>query len=383
MRQNAPCWRKWSDGCDDEGEAAVEVALRGLSPGSPSLVTRQTSSSLSAVVPARRVGGSPSEVVGSASGSGGVWPPPRSVPVSVLIPVRNEERNIVECLRSCQWAGEIVVVDSQSTDQTVALSQQLGATVYQFHYSPAGWPKKKNWALENIPWKHEWVLILDADERITPPLAWEIAQVVTGTYQPRSPARAGCGDGYCINRRFMFMGRWLRGCGYYPSWNLRLFRHRLGRYERIGELGDTGSGDNEVHEHVVLASGAPGYLEHDMLHYAYPDLATWVEKHNRYTTWEAFAMAAGDQGQVRAGLFAGPIERRRWLKRLARHLPCRPTLRFLYAYLVQRGFLDGYPGYVMCRLLAWYEFMSIAKYRELRRRAAANAPTRPSAGRES
>jgi glycosyltransferase involved in cell wall biosynthesis len=292
----------------------------------------------------------------------GDWPARCSVPVAVLIPAKNEETNIVECLRHVLWAKQLVVVDSQSTDRNVPLAQAMGAEVYQFHYSKEGWPKKKNWALESVPWRHEWVLIVDADEHITPELAAEIAEVVSRDAERSAP------QGYHLNRRFMFMGRWIKHCGYYPSWNVRLFKHRLGRYERIGTLGDTGSGDNEVHEHVVLPAGEAGYLKNDFLHFAYPDLATWVEKHNRYSTWEAHAMLAGDAGRLTASPFGGPIERRRWLKAVARRLPFRPLLRFLYAYVLKGGFLDGYPGYCMCRLLAWYEFMSSAKYYEMTRR---------------
>lgn len=317
----------------------------------------------------------------------GDFPPVGSVKVSILVPVKNEQRNIVECLRRCQWATELVVVDSSSTDQTIALSQAMGADVYQFKYNRStGWPKKKNWALEMVPWKNEWVMILDADEYMTPELAQEIKRVVEGTWTPVGKfAKSGCGDGYWVNRRFMFMGKWIKGCGYYPSWNVRLLKHKLGRYERIGTLGDTGSGDNEVHEHIVLSTGSAGYLSNEFLHYAYPDLSAWIEKHNRYTTWEAHAMEAKDEGAVRAKFFGEPIERRRWLKAFARKLPFRPTLRFCYSYFVQRGFLDGYAGMVMCRLMAWYEFVSIAKYREMlalrsdkARRDAANTSGRPS-----
>lgn len=288
----------------------------------------------------------------------GDWPAEGSVPLSVLVPVKNEEANLVGCLRRLRWADQVVVVDSQSADRTVPLAQALGAEVYQFYYSAEGWPKKKNWALAEVPWRNEWVLIMDADEHMTPELAREIADAVAG----RGPKA----DGYWLNRRFMFMGRWIRHCGYYPSWNLRLFKHAAGRYERIGNLGRTGSGDNEVHEHVVLAGGAEAlYLKHDFLHYAYPDLSTWVEKHNRYSTWEAHAMRAGDSGSVKPSLFGGPIARRRWLKAKTRRLPFRPFLRFLYSYVFQRGFLDGYAGYCLCVLLAWYEFISLAKFHEM------------------
>ncbi len=296
----------------------------------------------------------------------GSWPPLASVPVSVLVPAKNEQGNIVECLRHVAWADELVVVDSQSDDRTVPMAQAMGATVYQFYLSSEGWPKKKNWALEHVRWRNEWVLILDADERMTPELAEEVRHVVRGSHRATDVRKAGCGDGYWLNRRFMFMGRWIRGCGYYPSYNLRLFKHTVGRYERIGALGDTGSGDNEVHEHVVLTSGQAGYLSNDFLHYAYPDLTTWVEKHNRYTTWEAHVMAAGDDGQVLARAFGTPVERRRFVKKFVRRLPFRPSLRFLYGYVLCRGFLDGYPGFVLCRLMAWYELMAIAKHHELK-----------------
>lgn len=293
----------------------------------------------------------------------GDWPARRSVPVSVLIPAKNEESNIVETLRHLQFASQIVVVDSQSTDRTIPLAQAMGADVHQFYISPEGWPKKRNWALANLPWANEWVFIMDADEHCTPELAHEIEQVVTGAY----PDAKGCGDGYWINRRFMFLGRWIKHCGYYPSWNVRLFKHAVGRYERIGMLGDTGSGDNEVHEHIVLETGEPGYLKHDFLHYAYPDLTTWIEKHNRYSTWEAYAAEEGDTGGIEPRFFGGgEIARRRWIKQHARKLPCRSFLRFLHAYVFRLGFLDGWQGFTMCRLLGWYEFVSHVKQRELR-----------------
>lgn len=305
----------------------------------------------------------------------GTWPAVASVPVSVLVTVRNEAANIVECLRRLTWADELVVVDSQSKDNTVALAQAMGAKVYQFHMSKEGWPKKRNWALEHIAWRNEWVLIMDADEHMTPELAAEIQEVVTRRYTP-APGKRGCGDGYWVNRKLIFMGRWIRGCGYYPSWNVRLFRHEVGRYERIAALGDTQSGDIEIHEHVVLSTGKPGHLRNDFLHYAYPDLSSWVEKHNRYTSWEAHVLASGGDGGggLRARFFGTEVERKRFIKRAARKLPFRPTLRFFYGYILKRGVLDGYPGLVICRLMAWYEFMSIAKFREMQIKARSGSP---------
>ena len=209
----------------------------------------------------------------------------RSLPLSVLIPVRNEAQNIDACLRSVAFADDIVVVDSQSTDGTGEMALACGARVVQFHWN-GQYPKKKNWALTNIDWKHDWLLIVDADERITPELQAEIATAIESSEFA----------GYYLNRRFMFMGKWIRHCGYYPSWNLRLFRHERGRYERLESVGDTGSGDNEVHEHVVLR-GAAGRLRNDMLHYAYPSVSVWIEKHNRYSNWEACVA----QSRIREG----------------------------------------------------------------------------------
>src|SRR5215208_3101943 len=196
-------------------------------------------------------------------------------PLSVLIPVKNESANVRDCISGVSFADEIVVVDSASTDGTQAIAEEAGAQVVQFVWS-GNLPRKKNWALENVPWQHEWVLIIDADERITPELECEIHQAICRTDV----------DGFYLNRRFWFLDDWINHCGYFPSWNLRLFRHRLGRYEQI-EIGvDIPSGDNEVHEHVLL-NGRVEYLRTPIEHYAFPDIATFIEKHDRYSSWEA------------------------------------------------------------------------------------------------
>ncbi len=275
-------------------------------------------------------------------------PQPGRAPVSVIVPVRNEAANIQRCLRRLLWADEIFVVDSQSADGTIEMSEALGAKVVQFRFSGA-YPKKKNWALENLPFRNEWVLIVDADEVIPPELAAEMSDAV----------KRNAFDGYFLNRRFFFLGRWIKHCGYYPSYNLRLFKHRLGRYEKLMA---SGAGDNEVHEHVVL-QGRSAYLHNDMLHYAYPDIATWVEKHNRYSAWEAelydrFRKGDADGAERLIGL---RLRVRRALKRVYLRLPFRFVFRFLYSYLWKRGFLDGRPGFIFCVLLSFYDFLSWAK----------------------
>ncbi|MBL9215497.1 MAG: glycosyltransferase family 2 protein [Opitutaceae bacterium] len=279
---------------------------------------------------------------------------PEPAPISVLIPVRNEAANLAACLRSVAFCDDIVVVDSGSTDGTPEIARQAGARVVDFQWD-GRYPKKKNWALAHVAWRHEWVFIIDADERATPELA---AALRAALAQDRF-------QGYYVNRRFWFLDGWLNHCGYYPSWNLRFFRHRLGRYEQPAASAVTGSGDNEVHEHVEL-QGAAGYLAGEMEHYAFPDIATWVEKHNRYSNWEARLQLEAAGSDPGAGLDPG-LARKRRLRRLAWSLPFRPTLRFLYHYVWRAGFLDGYRGFVFCRLMGWYEFLSAAKARELRR----------------
>jgi glycosyltransferase involved in cell wall biosynthesis len=276
------------------------------------------------------------------------------IPVSLIVPIKNEADNLSRCLQSVRWADEIFVVDSQSTDGSVAIAQEHGAQVVQFHFNGT-WPKKKNWALENLPFRNAWIFILDADEVLPAEAQEEFARVI---------ANAGEIAGYWINRRFMFMGRWLRH-SYYPNWNLRLFRHSLGRYEKLTDA-NTRSGDNEVHEHVIV-QGPTGRLRSEMDHYAFPSVEVFVEKHNRYSNWEARVSAdrrlTGSAAQIRSG----PVERRRKLKLLSQHLPFRPLLRFLYIYVWQKGFLDGREGYYFARLHAMYEFLSVAKTYELTR----------------
>jgi glycosyltransferase involved in cell wall biosynthesis len=277
------------------------------------------------------------------------------VPVTVVIPAKNEAGNLPRCLDHLRWADEVVIVDSHSKDATRQIADAYGVRVVDFQWN-GEWPKKRNWTLRNAELKHEWILFIDADEWVVPELAEEIAEVI------RKP---GC-VGYYLNRRFIFMGRWLKHCGYYPSWNLRLIKRGHGEYERLTTVGDTGSGDNEVHEHLI-PTGPVGYLKHDLLHFAFPDISTFIEKHNRYSSWEAAVEVAGEKLQA---LQAGnkTLARRRKLKQFSRHLgPLRPWLRFVYSYIFRLGILDGRAGLVFCRLLAIYEFLSYSKKVELHR----------------
>lgn len=287
------------------------------------------------------------------------------LPVSILVPIKNEVHNLPRCLASVAWAAEIFVVDSQSTDESQRIAEEHGAKVEQFEFNGT-WPKKKNWALENLPFKHEWVFILDADEVLPAEAEKEFRSIL-------QDASASEVAGYWINRRFRFMGKWLKHA-YYPNWNLRLFKHRLGRYEKLTEV-DTQSGDNEVHEHVVV-QGKTGYLKSEMDHYAFPSVDVFVEKHNRYSNWEARVALDQYLQASNSQLQKADVGLRRQLKQLSHQLPCRGFLRFLYVYLWQRGFLDGREGYYFARLHGVYEFLSVAKTYELKK--SAEKPCEPS-----
>ncbi|MFB8791201.1 MAG: glycosyltransferase family 2 protein [Potamolinea sp.] len=282
------------------------------------------------------------------------------IPVSVLIPAKNEEANLPSCLESVKIADEVFVVDSQSSDRSLEIAEKSGANVVQFHFN-GRWPKKKNWSLENLPFRNEWVLIVDCDERITPELWEEIAAAI------QNP---NC-DGYYLNRKVFFLGKWIRYGGKYPDWNLRLFKHKQGRYENLNTEEIRNTGDNEVHEHVIL-EGSVGYLKNDMLHIDFRDIYHWLERHNRYSNWEARVYLnllnnTDDSGTIGANLFGNAVQRKRFLKKLWVRLPFKPTLRFILFYIIRLGFLDGKAGYTYGRLLSQYEYQIGVKLYELRK----------------
>jgi hypothetical protein len=240
--------------------------------------------------------------------------------------------------------------------------------VVQFEFN-GSYPKKKNWALENLPFRNEWVLIVDADEVVVPELAEEIA----------ARTASDEADGFYLNMKYFFLGRRIKHCGYAEAWNLRLFKHRLGRYERMPVDPGTRTGDNEAHEHVEL-QGRALRLRHELDHHAYPSVAVWVEKHNRYAVWEASMYERFLREPIPASI--GPGKRfKRMLKKVYLRLPMRPVVRFIYAYLFRLGFLDGRPGLVFCSLLAYYDFLAWANVyeRSLRDQASSRAQGRTEA----
>jgi len=269
------------------------------------------------------------------------------VPLSVIIPVKNEEKNISACLASVDWADQVFVVDSHSEDATVDIAGAMGAEIVQFEYD-GGWPKKKNWAIRNLPIRNDWFFILDADERMDDALRNEIEQAI----------KRDDVDGYYVRWKFIFLGRWMKHC-WRHGWMLRLVRKETGEYEDLGMRGE-GGWDNEVHENIVV-KGKTTKMSSWLTHESNQSLAFWIKKQNEFSTWNAKRRLQ----QLREGmpsfsyLFSSdPLKRRKWLKALYLRMPFKPFLMFLYLYLFRLGFLDGREGYYFCALRAGHE-MSI------------------------
>ncbi|MFT7512319.1 MAG: glycosyltransferase involved in cell wall biosynthesis [Candidatus Omnitrophota bacterium] len=281
-------------------------------------------------------------------------PASEKMALSVLIAARNEEVNIVECIRSVQWADQVYVLDSQSSDRTVELAEAEGAHVAQFHYD-GGWPKKRNWGLENLPIQNDWVLLLDADERVSLELKNEIADAI------QNPDF----NGYYLKWKFIFLGRWMKH-SWSHGWMLRLFRNGKGCYEDLGMRGE-GGWDTEVHENVIV-EGKVGRLSEVLDHHSNQALSFWIAKQNEFSDWNAKRRLDQLKEPLPpfTQLFSGdPAKTRKYLKALFIRMPAKPSLLFLYLYVYKRGFLDGRAGFYFCRLRAMHELNICAKVYEM------------------
>jgi glycosyltransferase involved in cell wall biosynthesis len=284
--------------------------------------------------------------------------PAGKLPVSVIIPVRNEAKNLPRCLQALKEVGEVLVIDSESTDETVEIARSYGALIVQFHYQ-GGWPKKRQWAMDTIPLAYDWILLLDADEVLTPELSQEIYSAI------QNPAI----DGYSILLRTWFLGRALRH-GDVGLWKLSLFRRGKGRFECRLKDQDASMADMEIHEHVVV-EGATGKLRNPLLHHNVESLSRYIQKHDEYSNWESCVLlerSDDDDKELPPSLFGSQAQRRRWLKRKLFAVPGSPVLLFLYRYLLRFGFLDGVPGLIYCGFQAVQMFHTKAKIYELKRK---------------
>ncbi len=243
--------------------------------------------------------------------------------LSVITLALNEEHNIGECLESVRWADEIIVVDSGSTDKTVEIARRYTQLVLNVEWK--GYGATKNHAMEKA--SGDWILWLDADERVPERLADEIRDIV----RTDDPAT----NGYEVARRAFFLGKWIKHCGWYPGRVTRLFRRTASRFT-----------ESHVHEQIVV-DGAVGRLQNDLLHFTDPNLDHYFSKFNRYTSLAAQDLRAAGR---RSSLY---------------DLLVRPAFLFFKMYILRRGFLDGMQGFILCVASSCYVFTKYAKLWEL------------------
>ncbi|HSV45692.1 MAG TPA: glycosyltransferase family 2 protein [Ramlibacter sp.] len=276
--------------------------------------------------------------------------PTAPVPVSVMVFTLNEALHLPSCLGSLGWCDDVIVIDSFSTDDTCAIATSAGARVFQHVFT--GFGDQRNWALAHCAPRHDWVLILDADERVTPALADEMR-----TRLPLVPGDVGA---FQVKRRFHMWGRWLRYSSLYPSWVVRLVHRGKVRYVNRG------------HAETQEVSGAIHALEHDLIDENLKGIDEWFARQNRYATQDAAHELALDARSLPwADLFsAEPLPRRAALKRIAARMPARPLLYFVYSYILRLGFRDGRDGLQFCLMKATYQRMVQSKKYDMRRRSA-------------
>jgi glycosyltransferase involved in cell wall biosynthesis len=275
--------------------------------------------------------------------------------ISVVVLTMNEAGNLPRCLDSVRFSDDVLVLDSGSTDDTCAIATSLGARVMTRAFDSFG--RQRNHAMEQGGLRHDWVLHLDADEVVTPELQRELLEIAR---------RGGSAlPAWRIPSKLIFMGRWLRRSGMYPAYQVRYGRRELLRFV------DHGHGQREA-----LPPEQVGTVRAPMDHYNFSKgINDWFARHLRYAEAEARQALSERQQPLHAGgLFARDrTTRRRALKRLGNRLPCRPALRFLYAWLLRGGFLDGLAGYRYARMLATYQQFIDLNLAELRARERSSA----------
>jgi glycosyltransferase involved in cell wall biosynthesis len=267
-------------------------------------------------------------------------------PVSVIILTFNESENIASCIEQLDWADEVILVDSLSDDSTVAIAKEVRPDLRVFSHAFRNFGDQRNWALEETQPRFEWVLFFDADEHCPPACAQAIQDAIENP---------GDKVGFYLSCRNFFLGRWIRRCTLYPSWQLRLLRVGDVRFRKEGH------GQREV------TDGPLAYIDEPYDHFGFSKgIAHWIERHNEYSTneCELISRLLCEPLQVRELVSRDPVVRRRCMKRLASHIGFRPLARFLYLYLFRRGFLEGRAGLVFSLLRLAHEIHILAKQAE-------------------
>jgi glycosyltransferase involved in cell wall biosynthesis len=270
--------------------------------------------------------------------------------VSVVVMTKDEESNLPKCLASVDRFDEVFVVDSQSHDRTQEIARSAGAEVVEFVWN-GRYPKKKQWCLSNLPFRHDYVLNLDADEEVTEPLVDEIARLA---------AEGFAGAGYFVGYDYVFLGRQLRrGLRVYK---LVLFDRHRAHYSSLDDLDVVHAGEVELHYQPTI-DGRVETLRGRIIHRDQADLYHYFARHNRYSDWEAALRSRGGIGQDEET----QTTRRSRLKRAFAKMPFRPLGIFLYSYVLMGGFLDGRAGFDYAVSRGFYYWQIGLKMRERER----------------
>lgn len=283
------------------------------------------------------------------------------LPITVLLAAKNEAINLPRCLAALVPAERVVVLDSHSSDATAEIALANGAEVLQFDYR-GGYPKKRQWALENLAIDTPWVFLLDADEVIPNALWAEIAQAIAG--EPAAEA-------FMVTKGFHFLGKPMRYGGFSHAAVL-LFKTGKASFERLFDDGLDGL-DMEIHERVMV-DGKVGRILTPLIHEDFKGLEAYIARHNKYSTWEARLryrfLTSGRYGEatISPKLFGNPQERRRAIKALIIRLPFEQWLWFVYHYFFRLGFLERKAGLIASQIRASYISQVRAKIYELKLR---------------
>ncbi len=276
----------------------------------------------------------------------------RTIPLSVIVATRNEQEAIGPCLSALERFDEIVVVDSGSTDQTASISEALGAQVVPFVWD-GRYPKKRQWCLDTLTLRHDWVFFVDADEIVPAALTDEIAAL----FAPGSPPQPA----YFVEGLYVWRGKTLRHG--LRNAKIALFDRRSMRFPVVDDLAFPGMGEMEGHYQPVPktpGSAHIGRLRTPLLHHACPDRAAWDARHARYALWEA-------EMTTRGAWPPDPVPFRNHLKRLFRFLPRRDIVAFIHSFVWKKGFLDGAAGLDFALARAAYYRAIARQIRRLRR----------------
>ena len=250
--------------------------------------------------------------------------------LSAVVITKNEQANIKDCLKTVKWADEIIVVDDNSTDKTIEIAQNYTDRTFQKKMDIEGKHRNYAYSLAN----NNWILSLDADERITSELEQEIAELLRNS--PKF-------EGYTIPRRNYIGSYWVKSGGWYPSAQLRLFRKGSFRYEEV-----------DVHPRPIFDKPW-GNLKSDIIHYSYRDFSDFLNKTNKQTTlealkWHKLSLKNPKKAHYKMNLI---------------HALWRTLDRFIRTFFVKKGYRDGFVGFMVAYFASLYQIVSYAKYWEL------------------